>query len=70
MGAVVSWAQPWQKGGLGHVNMKEEKDSIAAMKRWGFEIDEEATKKLRASASIKHFQKSTVVYRVNKKLRL
>ena len=66
MGAVVSWAHPSQRGGLGHVNMKEEKDAIAAMKRWGFEVDEEATKNVRASASMGHFQKNTVVYRVNK----
>ena len=67
MGAIVSWAQPWQTGGLGHVNMKEEKDAIAAMERWGFEVDEEATKNVKASATMSHFQKNTVVYRVSKK---
>ena len=44
VGAVLSWARPSQKGGLGHVNMKLQKDAIAAVMRWGFVVDEEATK--------------------------
>ncbi len=64
VGAVVSWARPVQTGGLGHVNTKEEKDAIAAMARWGFVVDEEATQAVKNSASIGHFQKNTIVYRV------
>jgi 2-polyprenyl-3-methyl-5-hydroxy-6-metoxy-1,4-benzoquinol methylase len=32
-GAVISWALPTQMGGLGHVNMKEEKDAIEAVEK-------------------------------------
>jgi hypothetical protein len=38
-GTVISWALPTQTGGLGHVNMKEEKDAIEAVEKWGFKVD-------------------------------
>ena len=47
IGAVLSWAHPSQTGGLGHVNTKHQKDAIEAMTRWGFYVDEEATKAAR-----------------------
>ena len=64
VGAVVSWAVPSQTGGLGHVNTKEQKDAIAAMARWGFVLDEEASKTLQQAASMEHFKRNTLVYRV------
>jgi hypothetical protein len=67
VGAVVSWAVPSQTGGLGHVNMKETKDAMAAMERWGFEVDEDATRDVQGSASIDHFKRNTIVYRVKKR---
>ncbi len=67
VGAVVSWAVPAQTGGLGHVNCKEEKDAIAAMERWGFVVDREATEAVQAAASIGHFKRNTIVYRVSQK---
>jgi hypothetical protein len=66
IGAVVSWAVPSQTGGLGHVNTKETKDAMAAMMRWGFVVDEEATKAVQGSASIDHFKRNTIVYRVKR----
>jgi len=65
-GAVVSWAVPAQTGGLGHVNCKEEKDAIAAMERWGFVVDREASEAAQAAASMGHFKRNTLVYRVKK----
>lgn len=64
IGAVVSWAVPAQRGGLGHVNSKEEKDAIAAMARWGFVLDRDASDAAQAAASMKHFKRNTLVYRV------
>mmetsp|Transcript_11225 Transcript_11225/g.18548 ORF Transcript_11225/g.18548 Transcript_11225/m.18548 type:complete len:314 (+) Transcript_11225:172-1113(+) len=66
VGAVVSWAVPAQTGGLGHVNCKEEKDAIAAMERWGFVVDREASEAAQAAASMDHFKRNTLVYRVKK----
>jgi len=63
-GAVISWALPTQMGGLGHVNMKEEKDAIEAVEKWGFKVDWDLTNQVRASATISHFKKTPVVYRV------
>lgn len=63
-GAVVSWALPIQTGGLGHVNCKEQKDAIAAMERWGFVVDKEATQVIQEKASLGHFRRNTIVYRV------
>jgi hypothetical protein len=63
-GAVISWALPTQTGGLGHVNMKEEKDAIEAVEKWGFKVDWDLTNQVRASATISHFKKTPVVYRV------
>lgn len=64
VGAVVSWAVPAQTGGLGHVNCKEEKDAIAAMERWGFVVDRDASDAAQAAASMSHFKRNTLVYRV------
>ena len=66
VGAVVSWAVPAQVGGLGHVNCKEEKDAIAAMERWGFFVDRNATEAAQAAADMSHFKRNTLVYRVKK----
>lgn len=63
-GAVISWALPTQTGGLGHVNMKEEKDAIEAVEKWGFKVDWDLTNRVRASATISHFKHTPVVYRV------
>ena len=43
VGAVISWALPSQTGGLGHVNMRDEADAQAAVERWGFHVDRDAT---------------------------
>mmetsp|Transcript_22688 Transcript_22688/g.34025 ORF Transcript_22688/g.34025 Transcript_22688/m.34025 type:complete len:341 (-) Transcript_22688:206-1228(-) len=71
VGAVVSWAPPVKEGSigdaLGHVNRLEEKDAIAAMARWGFVVDGEATLAVRDAAGAENFVKNTVVYRVKKK---
>lgn len=67
VGAVVSWAHPSQKGGLGHVNTKLEEDAISAMERWGFTIDREASEAVQAAAQMNHFKQNTLVYRVIKK---
>jgi len=64
VGAVVSWGIPAQTGGLGHVNTMEQKDAIAAMARWGFVVDKEATQAVQEAASMDHFRRNTVVYRV------
>jgi len=66
VGAVVSWAVPAQTGGLGHVNTKEKKDAVAAMARWGFVVDDEASEAVQTSASLGHFKRNTIVYRVKK----
>mmetsp|Transcript_8306 Transcript_8306/g.14062 ORF Transcript_8306/g.14062 Transcript_8306/m.14062 type:complete len:333 (-) Transcript_8306:76-1074(-) len=66
VGAVVSWAVPAQTGGLGHVNCKEEKDAIAAMERWGFVVDRDASDAAQAAAGMSHFKRNTLVYRVKK----
>mmetsp|Transcript_26548 Transcript_26548/g.41650 ORF Transcript_26548/g.41650 Transcript_26548/m.41650 type:complete len:347 (+) Transcript_26548:105-1145(+) len=66
VGAVVSWAVPSQRGGLGHVNCKEQKDAIAAMERWGFVVDREATEAAQAAASMSHFKRNTLVFQVKK----
>lgn len=63
-GAVVSWALPEQTGGLGHVNTRTEAEAVAAMEKWGFKADWGLTNQLRAAATIKHFKKTPVVYRV------
>ena len=63
-GAVISWALPTQTGGLGHVNMREEKDAIDAVEKWGFKVDWDLTNRTRAAATIPHFKKTPVVYRV------
>ena len=64
VGAVLSWARPSQTGGLGHVNTKHQEDAIKAMNRWGFVVDDEATKEAQAAASMGHFQANTIVYRI------
>ena len=64
IGAVVLWALPSQTGGLGHVNTKHQKDAIEAMARWGFYVDEEATKAAQEAASMGHFKANTIVYKV------
>ena len=64
VGAVVSWAEPHQTGGLGHVNMKRQEDAVAAMERWGFVVDEEMTKVIQAKATLKHLIRNTIAYRL------
>jgi cyclopropane fatty-acyl-phospholipid synthase-like methyltransferase len=63
-GAVISWALPTQRGGLGHVNMREEKDAIEAVEKLGFKVDWDLTNRTRASATLPHFTRTPVVYRV------
>jgi hypothetical protein len=63
-GAVISWALPTQTGGLGHVNTREEQDAIAAVEKWGFKVDWDLTNRTRASATLSHFTRTPVVYRV------
>jgi len=63
-GAVLSWALPVQKGGLGHVNMKTEKQMIALVERWGFRVDWTLTKGARDAATLPHFKSSVIVYRL------
>ena len=63
-GAVISWARPEQTGGLGHVNTKTEGEAIVAVEQWGFRVDWELTRGARAAATISHFEKTPVVYRV------
>jgi hypothetical protein len=36
------------------------------MARWGFVVDEEASEAVQASASLGHFKRNTIVYRVKK----
>ena len=67
VGAVVSWARPHQTGGLGHVNTKTQDDAIAAMARWGFKVDQDATRAAQDAASMDHFKGNTIVYRVESK---
>lgn len=64
VGAVVSWGQPEQTGGRGHVNLKTEQEAIAAVEPWGFRVDWDLTKAARAAATLPHFTKTVVVYRV------
>ena len=68
VGAVVSWAHPSQTGGLGHVNTKVEEDAIAAMERWGFTVDKEASESVQAAAGMSHFKRNTLVYRVKQEV--
>jgi len=64
VGAVLSWATPDQGGGLGHVNMKTEENTIAAVEKWGFAVDWELTKATREHATEAHFRKNIIVYKV------
>jgi len=64
IGAVISWGRPEQTGGLGHVNTRTEADAIAAVERWGFTVDWDLTKGARAAATLSHFTKTVVVYRL------
>lgn len=64
VGAVISWGLPEQTGGLGHVNCRTEADAVAAVEKWGFKADWDLTKQLREVATLNHFKKTPVVYRV------
>ena len=63
VGAVISWALLAQNG-LGHVNTRSEEDAVATVEMWGFKADWELTKQVREAASIHHFKRTPVVYRV------
>jgi len=62
-GAVVSWAKPGQEG-VGHVNNKSLKDFQVLMERWGFKLDEDATKTLRQRCQFQWIKHSVSVFRV------
>jgi hypothetical protein len=64
VGAVISWGRPEQTGGLGHVNTRTEADAIAAVERWGFKVDWDLTNGARATATLAHFKKTVIVYRL------
>lgn len=63
LGAVVSWALPGQTG-IGHVNEKPEEEQHAAMKRWGFQVDQVMTKEIRGVAQLSYFRRTVTVYRL------
>lgn len=61
VGVVLSWAEPDQPG-LGHVNLHTNEYVILRMKLHGFLLDRDATKLLRAAATLFWFKRTIMAF--------
>lgn len=61
-GIIMSWAPPGQPGS-GHVNLRTKEEARRLLSSLGFELDEVASTKLRAAATLPWFQRNLMVLR-------